>query len=140
AIGAAPAPSSSAATAASTAASSPAASAALVFLSKDVALYAAPSPEAEGAADPESKLLEESRRLTEARSALRRGDAAGVIVQLEELRQKFPGGGLGQEREELMIEALASSGRRAEATARAEAFLKAYPTSTLAPRVQAFTK
>jgi hypothetical protein len=39
-----------------------------------------------------------------------------------------------------MIEALASSGRRAEAATRAEAFLKAYPTSTLAPRVQPFTK
>lgn len=92
------------------------------------------------AGDRQSQLLEESRRLTEARGALRSGDANATIAALRDLDRQFPGGGLGQEREALMIEALAASGRRAEAKARAEAFLKAYPSSPHATRVQAYTK
>ena len=94
------------------------------------------------AADPgaerETMLQEESRETREAREALRRGDAAGALGMLEQIRARHPGGVLVQEREALTIEALARSGRRAEASARAAAFLKAYPTSTLAEHVQAF--
>lgn len=119
-----------------------ASSAALPAPPRDPAAGSAPAIDAEpaSAADRESRMLEESRRLAEARNTLRRGDAAGALAALEELRQKFPGGGLGQEREALMIEALYQGGRRAEAASRAEAFLKAYPTSPHATRVQAFTK
>jgi outer membrane protein assembly factor BamD (BamD/ComL family) len=85
-------------------------------------------------------LREENRQVSEARAALRRGDASGALVQLEQIRTRFPLGVLVQEREVLTIEALARSGRRADASARAEAFLQAYPTSTLAERVQGFVK
>lgn len=86
----------------------------------------------------EDRLLEESRRLTEARGALRRGEVAQALDQLEELRRAFPAGVLGQEREALTIEALARSGRRAEAEARARAFLAQNPTSPHASRVKSY--
>jgi outer membrane protein assembly factor BamD (BamD/ComL family) len=90
--------------------------------------------------DRETRLLEESRRLTEARDALRRGDAAGALSTLSELQRAVPGGILGQEREALAIEALAKSGRSSEAQARARAFLQANPTSPHATRVEAFAR
>jgi len=89
-------------------------------------------------ADRETRLLEESRRLAEARDALRRGDASGALSLLSDLQRAIPGGILGQEREALAIEALAKSGRSAEAQARARAFLQAYPQSPHAARVEAF--
>jgi hypothetical protein len=92
------------------------------------------------AMDRETRLLEESRRLTEARDALRRGDASGALSRLEELQRAVPGGILGQEREALAIEALARSGRSAEAQVRARAFLQAYPQSPHATRVEAFAR
>jgi hypothetical protein len=90
--------------------------------------------------DRETRLLEESRRLAEARDALRRGDASGALAQLADLQRAVPGGILGQEREALAIEALAKSGRSAEAQARARAFLQAYPQSPHAARVEAFAR
>jgi hypothetical protein len=116
---------------------------------------AAASPSAEPAAPSElnaspaapltpderaSQLREESRLLSEARDALRRGDAAGSFRRLEEARTRFGGGLLGQEREALTIEALYRSGQRSAASARAEAFLRAYPLSPLSTRVQAFAQ
>jgi len=92
------------------------------------------------AKDREPRLLEESRRLTEARDTLRRGDASGALARLEELQRAVPGGILGQEREALVIEALARSGRGAEAQSRARAFLQAYPQSPHATRVEAFAR
>ena len=90
--------------------------------------------------DRETRLLEESRRLTEARDALRRGDASGALAQLADLQRAVPGGILGQEREALAIEALAKSGRSGEAQSRARAFLLAYPQSPHAARVEAFAR
>jgi hypothetical protein len=95
-------------------------------------------PTAEPAVERETLLREESRLVGEARDALRSGNAEGALAKLEQLRARFPGGVLTQEREALAIEALARSGRRGEAAARAAAFLQAYPTSPLASRVQAF--
>jgi hypothetical protein len=90
--------------------------------------------------DRETRLLEESRRLAEARDALRRGDASGALSLLSDLQRAVPGGILGQEREALAIEALAKSGRSAEAQTRARAFLQAYPQSPHAARVEAFAR
>ena len=95
-------------------------------------------PRAPAPADRATMLAEESRLVGEAQDALRSGDAAGALVLLNRIAARFPGGGLGQEREALSIEALYKSGRRPEASARAAAFLKAYPSSTLATRVEAF--
>ena len=92
------------------------------------------------APDRETPALEESRRLTEARDALRRGDASDALSRLSDLQRAVPGGILGQEREALAIEALAKNGRSAEAQARARAFLQAYPQSPHAPRVEAFAR
>ncbi len=86
----------------------------------------------------ETRLREESQLVAEARAALRSGDAAGALAKLGALSAKIPGGVLGQEREALAIEALARSGRRDEARARARAFVAAHPSSTLAERVAAF--
>ncbi|MEP7122812.1 MAG: hypothetical protein ABJE95_17940 [Byssovorax sp.] len=91
-------------------------------------------------ADRETRLLEESRRLAEARDALRRGDASGALSLLSDLQRAVPGGILGQEREALAIEALAKSGRTSEARTRAQAFLQAYPQSPHAPHVEPFAR
>ena len=85
-------------------------------------------------------LREENRQMSEARAAMRRGDAPGALALLEQVRARFPGGMLVQEREALAIEALARSGRRGDASARAAAFLQAYPTSMFAERVQTFAR
>jgi outer membrane protein assembly factor BamD (BamD/ComL family) len=85
-------------------------------------------------------IKEEARLVGLAADMLHRGDAAGALAQLEQIQARFPGGALGQERETLAIEALARSGRRAEASARASAFLRAHPTSTFADRVQPFVR
>src|SRR5262249_47654100 len=100
-------------------------------------------PSARAAADAalrETQTREESERVGEARDALRRGDAAAALAQLEQIRARFPAGVLGQEREALAIEALAKSGRRADAATRAAAFLQAYPSSPLAAKVQGFAQ
>jgi outer membrane protein assembly factor BamD (BamD/ComL family) len=87
-----------------------------------------------------SSLHEESRSLVEARSALRRGDTAGAQRKLNEMGERFPDGVLAQEREALAIEALHRSGRRAAASARASAFLRAHPTSPHATKIRSFLK
>jgi hypothetical protein len=92
-----------------------------------------------GAAERESRLREESQRLSEARDALRRGDTQRALALLDDVRQRFPGGVLAQEREALAIEALSRSGKGAEAKARAAAFKDAYPTSPHGARVDALT-
>ncbi len=104
----------------------------------------APAPaaadETGGETSRETMLREENHQMSEARAAMRRGDAPGALTLLDQVRARFPGGVLVQEREALAIEALARSGRRGDAAARAAAFLKAYPTSMFADRVQAFAR
>jgi hypothetical protein len=85
-----------------------------------------------------SRLREENELLSQARGALRGGDPGRAMLLLEQARQKFPGGVLGQEREALTIEALAKGGAREAASVRAAAFIKAHPTSPHAARLQAF--
>ena len=89
-----------------------------------------------------ARLEESTRRIADgafaARGALRGGDAAGALRKLDELGTRFPGGVLAQEREALAIEALYTTGQRAAASARAEAFLRAYPNSPHATRLRSF--
>lgn len=85
-----------------------------------------------------SRLREESALVSEARGALRAGNAAEALTRLESARARFPDGVLGQEREALTIEALARSGQGALASARARAFLAAHPSSAHAERIQTF--
>jgi hypothetical protein len=86
-----------------------------------------------------SQLGEESQAVLRIRQALRSGDPGLALGLLEQARGKFPRGALGQEREALMIEALAQSGARAAAEKRALAFLRAYPKSPYAADVQRYT-
>lgn len=96
----------------------------------EVAAPAAPLPsEAKQRVANASQLREESMAVLEARSALRSGDAGRSLTLLEQARQRFPRGALGQEREALTIEALARSGQAALARRRAEAFVRTYPRS-----------
>ncbi len=90
------------------------------------------------AMDRASMVREESRAVGAAREALRSGDAAGALAQLDAIRARFPEGVLGQEREALTIEALYKSGRRSEASARAKQFVAANPSSAHTERLQAF--
>jgi hypothetical protein len=92
------------------------------------------APAARGAlpAAPES----ESRRVARARSWLRSGNAAAALTVLESLARDEPNGLLVQEREALLVETLAALGRRADARARAGAFLARYPTSPHAAAVR----
>jgi hypothetical protein len=86
---------------------------------------------------PARRLGDETTLIKDARQALRAGDAARALRLLEESRRLFPAGVLQQERERLAIEALVKAGRGAEASARANAFLKKYPDSPHANEIRA---
>ena len=99
----------------------------------------APPTPAEIAQQERANLMKEEAQLTiAARSALRSGNPGEALRLLEQARVKFGGGRLGQEREALIIEALGRSGQRDQARTRAEAFLKAFPSSPFAPDVRIF--
>lgn len=87
-----------------------------------------------------SRLREENQMLGAARAALRSGDPASALEKLDAAGNRFPEGVLAQEREVLAIEALAKSGQRAAASARASAFLAAHPTSAHATKVRSFVQ
>ena len=89
--------------------------------------------------DTKSALRDESLAVLEIRRTLRAGDANGALRLLEQARQRFPRGALGQEREALSIEALAKSGARDAAARKADAFLRAHPKSPYAADVQSYT-
>ncbi|HEY4106494.1 MAG TPA: hypothetical protein VGM44_21485 [Polyangiaceae bacterium] len=88
--------------------------------------------------EAKSPLRDESLAVLEIRRTLRAGDANGALRLLEQARQRFPHGALGQEREALGIEALAKSGAREQAARKAAAFLRAHPKSPYAADVQSF--
>ena len=101
---------------------------------------ATPSASAASAAiESKSALRDESLAVLEIRRTLRAGDASGALRLLEQARQHFPHGALGQEREALSIEALAKSGARDAAARKADAFLRAHPKSPYAADVQSYT-
>lgn len=87
----------------------------------------------------ESRLAEESARVRTARERLRAGDPAGTLVVLAALDRELGGGMLSQEREALAIEALAATGRGAEARTRADAFLARFPKSAFAAGISRFS-
>ncbi len=100
---------------------------------------AAPSASHEASpSESKSALGEESVAVLEIRRTLRAGDASGALRLLEQARQRFPHGALGQEREALSIEALAKSGSPDAAARKADAFLRAHPKSPYAADVQSF--
>jgi outer membrane protein assembly factor BamD (BamD/ComL family) len=78
----------------------------------------------------------ESRRVAEARSQLRAGNARGALSLLQAIAVEFPSGVLVQEREALTIESLLSCGEQAAARTRALDFLRRYPGSPHTHSVQ----
>lgn len=87
-----------------------------------------------------SRLRDENRILGDARTALRSGNSESALEKLEAMGGQFPDGVLVQEREVLVIEALAKAGKRAEASSRAAAFLRTYPTSPHAAKMRGFVE
>lgn len=79
---------------------------------------------------------DEARLVGVAREMLTRGDPTSSLATLNEAARRYPHGILQQEREALTISALAQTGKTAEAAARARAFLRAFPNSPHAARVQ----
>jgi hypothetical protein len=112
--------------------------------SAEVGSPSASSAPTAGAESAQATQFEEaSNALFSARAALRGGNATGALAELEAMRTRFPPdvlGRLGQERELLTIEALYKSGQRAQAKARAEAFLRASPHTIYAARIEPFTR
>jgi hypothetical protein len=82
----------------------------------------------------------EMQRVARARGELRSGDAPGALRTLRALELDEPSGLLTQEREALLIEALATSGEREAARRRAAAFLARYPRSPHATAVRRATE
>lgn len=76
-----------------------------------------------------SDVSEEQALIDTARAALARGRAADALTATNEHAKRFPRGRLVEEREALAIQALALSGDRTEATARASRFKRSFPNS-----------
>lgn len=91
----------------------------------------------EGATDEEegADLSAEMRLLSDARRALRGGEAAVALSLLEQHRERFPAGALAEEREAHAILALRTLGRTAEAERRLADFHAEHPGSALLTRV-----
>ncbi|HEY4156582.1 MAG TPA: outer membrane protein assembly factor BamD [Polyangiaceae bacterium] len=83
-------------------------------------------------------LAAELEALDAARAALSRGDAGGALSRLDAYARAYPAGRLVLEAEVLRIDALSRSGQTTQARQRAEAFLRRYPNSVLAPRVRSY--
>jgi len=80
-----------------------------------------------------ANLAEQQALLDVARGAFARSDYSTTLDLLKTHFQRFPKSVLGEEREALAIKALAASGRRAEAQARALRFKAQFPQSLLMP-------
>ncbi len=85
-----------------------------------------------------SRLAEEARAVLDARAELAGGNPSAALRLLEAARVDFPHGSLGQERDALAVEALAASGQKDAASARAQAFLRRFPASPHASNVRRF--
>lgn len=89
------------------------------------------------ATSPADSLGVERRLLDGARATLGSGDAREALRQLHEHEQRFARGRLVEEREALVIQALANVGRADDARERARAFQSRWPTSVYLPAVNA---
>ncbi|HVY30621.1 MAG TPA: sigma-70 family RNA polymerase sigma factor [Polyangiaceae bacterium] len=99
-----------------------------------------PAPSAQRAparpATSSEALRLELQQLDKARALVAAGRGSAALVVLDGYGRAAPRGALRLEAEALRIDALAQSGRKDEARARAAAFLAKYPSSVLASRVR----
>lgn len=84
-----------------------------------------------------SSLSAERQLLDDAHAALTAGEPARALALLDEHTRRYPRPQLGEEREALAIQALATMGRYDEARARAARFRAASPNSLFLPAVDA---
>jgi hypothetical protein len=89
---------------------------------------------------PPPSLPDEIATLDRARTALSSGDVQGALRILDDYDRVLRGTRLTAEATMLRIDALARSGRNAEASALAARFVEANPSSALADRARAFIK
>jgi hypothetical protein len=92
------------------------------------------------AASPATTLAEEGRLLAKAHQLVQAGQSQQALEILRSSESRYPGSVLYQEREVLIIEALGATGSSSAARVRAERFLKRYPKSPHAGRVERFVK
>jgi hypothetical protein len=83
------------------------------------------------------RLRGERAVLDEARSAVAGGDGSAALIALEAHRRSYADGALVEEREALLVLALAKLGRLDEARAKAERFRAVYPRSLMLPAIDA---
>lgn len=86
-------------------------------------------------AERTARLAAERSFIAEARAALSSGNAGGALLALEAHKSEHLQGALAEEREALMIMALARAGRVDEARARATTFSTTWPKSLFAQAV-----
>jgi len=86
---------------------------------------------------PRMSATGERELIDAARAALVRGRTANALATLRRHRREFPSGALVEERDALVILALARSGDGAQAATRAERFSRRYPRSIFAPAIEA---
>lgn len=84
---------------------------------------------------PDDRVRREIEHMARLRSALRRDPAAALALASAGQRE-FRGGLFGEEREAIAVLALARQGRTAEAERRGARFLRRYPGSAFAARIQ----
>jgi hypothetical protein len=97
----------------------------------------AKKPEPLSSSPPAPSPAWEVAQLEAARVALSRGGAAEALGLLSELARRAPRSSLAEERETLMVLALAGAGRLDEARAAAQQFGARYPDSLFLDRVRA---
>jgi hypothetical protein len=97
---------------------------------------AAPRPSSRQPAISGPELQEEARLLAEVQTALGAGKGQQALDKLKDYDQRFAGGVLRAEADAARVFALCQSGRRADAQAAARRFLRKYPSSPSASRVQ----
>jgi len=104
----------------------------------------ADSPEQPGAparrTPSATTLVEEGRLLAKANALVQSGQARQALEVLRQSESRYPRSTLYQEREVLAVEALAASGATAAAKQRAARFLKRYPNSPHAGKLQTFVQ
>jgi hypothetical protein len=88
------------------------------------------------AASGQSELREEIRMLDQVRAQIRSGSPKRALVLLATYGERFPKGAFRQEASVLRMEALASSGDKARASALANKFLADHPKSPHVERVR----
>jgi hypothetical protein len=101
----------------------------------------APAPPTESsrprAESRDADLAREARLIDTARAALTHRDFDAALAAVRRHEKDFARGRLAEEREAIAVQALAGSGRVAEARARAASFRASYPESVFMPLVDA---